>query len=226
MNPELKGVAEHMRELGLGSMQHALRLSLYDGGDNRWWGELSVLHAAHAAEVLIKARIAQEHPLLIFQQVPKPAPGRIDPLSFEELLESGMTLQYSELPQRLWAATGIRIAREDLYGKFGRLRNSIQHFASPKADPRERTLEFIFGVVDPFIGEQWGLYSIDYNDEFGDHYEHILGALIERDLRPRLSPDAARAWAEEFIPDSAPAGYAAWFQEELKSALAKENAAQ
>lgn len=226
MNPELKGVAEHMRELGLGSMQHALRLSLYDGGDNRWWGELSVLHAAHAAEILIKARIAQEHPLLIFQQVPKPAPGRVDPLSFEELLESGMTLQYSELPQRLWAATGSRIAREDLYGKFGRLRNSIQHFASPKADPRERTLEFIFGVVDPFIGEQWDLYAIDYNEEFGDHYEHILGTLIERDLRPRLSPDAARAWAEESIPDSAPAGYAAWFQEELKSALSRENAAQ
>lgn len=224
MNPELKGVAGHMRELGLGSMQHALRLSLYDGGDNGWWGELSVLHAAHAAEILIKARIAQEHPLLIFQQVPKPASGRTDPLSFEELLESGTTLQYSELPQRLWAATGIRVAHEDLYAKFGRLRNSIQHFASPKADPRRRTLEFIFGVVDPFIHEQWGLYAIDYNEEFGDHYEHILGTLIEWDLRPRLSPDAARAWADESIPDGAPDGYAAWFEQELKRARAEEDA--
>ncbi len=224
MNPELRGIAEHMRELGLGSMQHALRLSLYDGGDNPCWGELSVLHAAHAAEILIKARIAEEHPLLIFQQIPKPAPDRIEPLSFEDLLESGTTLQYSELPQRLWAATGLRLAREDVYAKFGRLRNSIQHFASPRSDPRERTLEFIFGVVDPFIGEQWGLYAIDYNEEFGDHYEHIFETLINRDLRPRLSPDAARAWADESIPTSAPAGYAKWFQEELKRALPKEDA--
>ena len=221
MNPELSGVAEHMLGLGLGSMQHALRLSLYSDYDNRWWGELSVLHAAHAAEILIKARIAQEHPLLIFQQIPKPAPGRTDPLSFEDLLESGTTLQYNELPQRLWAATGIRLEKEDLYARFGRLRNSIQHFASPRTDPRDRTLEFIFEVVDPFIGAQWGLYAIDYNEEMGDHYEHIFGTLVTKNLRPRLSPDAARAWTGETVPADAPAGYAKWFQDALKSAGAE-----
>lgn len=143
----------------------------------------------------------------------------MDPLSFEDLLERGTTLQYNELPPRLWATTGIRIAQEDLYSRFGRLRNSIQHFASPKSDPSERTLEFIFGVVDPFIGDQWGLYAIDYNEENGDHYEHVFETLVARNVRPRLSPDAAAAWANESVRGDAPSGYAEWFQGELQRVL-------
>ncbi|MTJ52431.1 hypothetical protein FJR38_07000, partial [Anabaena sp. UHCC 0253] len=32
---------------------------------------MCVVHTAHAAEILLKARIAQEHPLLIFSKLPK-----------------------------------------------------------------------------------------------------------------------------------------------------------
>ena len=37
---------------------------------NDHWPELSVLQAAHAAEFLVKARIAEEHPLLVFERLP------------------------------------------------------------------------------------------------------------------------------------------------------------
>jgi hypothetical protein len=227
VNPELAGVAEHMRELGLGSMQHALRLSLYDGMTNDWWGELSVLHAAHAAEILIKARIAQEHPLLIFEQLPKPSNDRTSALELHDLFEKGRTVQFGDLPERLWATTGVRLPSPDVFASFGRFRNSIQHFGAPDDDSRQRTLDFIFGVVDPFIHAEWDLFALDYNEECGyDHYEHILETLVSRNIRPRISPDAARVWASpEYRPGrNAPPGYATWFEQALKEALPKEAA--
>lgn len=210
MNPELRAVWENIRDLGLGAMQHALRLCFYSYPDNPSWSALSVLHAAHAAELLIKARIAQEHPLLIFESVPKARDGA--GLDFATVARDGRTYEYSALPNRLWAATGIRIPREDDYKEFGHLRNIIQHFATPDEDLSARTGSFIFNVVDPFIGDQWGLFAIDYNEEEGDHFEHIFESLVSRDLRPRLSPHAIESWKNETIPDDAPKGYRDWFK--------------
>jgi hypothetical protein len=64
-------VGEHIRDLGLGALSHANRHAAYAAVKNPKWPELSVLQASHAAELLIKARIEQEHPLLIFEQLPK-----------------------------------------------------------------------------------------------------------------------------------------------------------
>ena len=222
MKPEVRHVAAHMRELGIGSMQHAMRLSLYNGGDNSWWSELSVLQAAHAAEILIKARIASEHPLLIFDQLPRPTPGRRDQLDVADLFEKGRTIQYAELPERLWATTGIHIPHPDIYLRFGRLRNTIQHFAAPNEHLNRQTLEFIANVVNPFIGEQWGLFAIDYNEECGDHYEHIFDSLVDWNVRLRISPRAAHYWKRiGYAPGpDAPRGYASWFRKAMKAALA------
>lgn len=217
LNPELRGVSEHMLKLGLGSLQHALRLAFYRSMENPSWPDLSVLHAAHAAEILLKARIAQEHPLLIFEKIPKTGSGT--QLDFQDLFKRGQTLAYAELPSRLWAATGINLRDEPRYLEFGKIRNSIQHFAPPTSDPSLETLRFVFEVVDPFLGDQWGLFAIDFNEEYGDHYEHILEQLIKNDLRPRLSEDAARAWERESIPADAPTGYAKWFRAERARAL-------
>ena len=209
MTPELRGVWENTRDLGIGAMQHALRLSFYSTPENPRWPALSVLSAAHAAELLIKARIAQEHPLLIFEAVPKSKnDSRLD---FATVASEGRTFQYSDLPDRLWAATGARVPHLDEYKSFGRLRNVIQHFAEPNEDLSCRTSEFIFSVVDPFIGEHWGLFAIDYNEEYGDHYEHMFESLVARNLRPRLSPTARERWKDVQVPKGAPDGYRAWF---------------
>ena len=85
--------------------------------------------AAHGAEIVIKARIAKEHPLLLFNQLPKSAKAE-DTLTVVELFEYGRTIQYNELPEALWASTGIRLSGVQQYQEFGRLRNATVHFAA------------------------------------------------------------------------------------------------
>jgi hypothetical protein len=92
MNPELKGVWEHMRTLATGALAHANRHSCYADPQAPWWQELAVLQAAHAAELMLKARVAQEHPLLIFDQLPKPQPGESALLDIMDLFERGHTI--------------------------------------------------------------------------------------------------------------------------------------
>ena len=220
MQPELRKVGDHMKQLGLGALTHAMRLSLYSDPNNPHWAELSVLHGAHAAEILIKARIAAEHPLLIFAEIPRSTQAASQLLAFQDLVQRGRTIDFQDLPERLWATTGQRLFELEVFKEFGRLRNSIQHFACPIDDPSGKTLEFVFKVVDPFLKENWGLYSIDFNEEFGDHYDHIFETLVHRDLRPSLSPRAAQYWqSPTFRPAAdAPPGYAKWFAEAMRQA--------
>jgi len=225
MNPLLRDVAKNMTDLGLGALTHALRLSLYATPENPSWADLSVLNAAHAAEILIKARLAAEHPLLIFTQIPKSTQVGGTLLDFEDLFARGQTIDFQDLPERLWAATGIRLPCVEIFSNFGRLRNAIQHFAPPTDQSSTRTLEFIFRVLDPFIFQTWGLYAIDFNEECGDHYEHIFDSLVSGNIRPLISPTAAKVWLQlGYHPgDKAPAGYAAWYQKALAEAVTRDN---
>jgi hypothetical protein len=116
---------------------------------------MAVGHAANGAEIIIKARIAQEHPLLLFTSLPKSvnAPDR---LTIKELFEYGRTVQYNELPELLWATTGIRIERVEQYHKFGKLRNAITHFAVPhEEDLHTPTVKFLFEVAEPLVQSFW-----------------------------------------------------------------------
>lgn len=220
MKPDLVDIGDHMKELGLGALTHAMCLSLYSDQNNPHWGDLSVLQAAHAVEILIKARIAVEHPLLIFDQIPRFSQAGGPLLAFEDLLEKGRTVDFQDLPERLWTTTGQSMSESDVYEAFGRLRNAIQHFAPPAVNASARKLEFMFKVVVPFVFEKWGLYAIDFNEEFGDHYDHIFHTFVHWNLRPRRSPAAAEYWqSPSFRPGSdAPAGYAGWFADEMRRA--------
>jgi hypothetical protein len=139
MNPDLKGIWEHIRDLGLGALAHANRHAAYAAMENPRWPELSVLQAAHAAELLIKARIAQEHPLLIFEGLPPSNKAAGSNLDLEDLFSRGKTFQWTDLPERLWAATGLSIPNKSTFDNFGKLRNGIQHFGpGTVADPGAR----------------------------------------------------------------------------------------
>ncbi|SHJ93071.1 hypothetical protein [Paramaledivibacter caminithermalis] len=96
--------------------------------DNSTWYELSVLQAAYAAEILIKARIAEEHPLLIFESFPHSKSINGDQVEIEDLFKNGRTIQWSDLPERLFLTTGIKLPNKKMFDNFGRLRNGIQHF--------------------------------------------------------------------------------------------------
>jgi hypothetical protein len=192
MNPELKNIHEHMIGLGLGALAHANWHANYAATSNPYWHELSVLQAAHAAEILIKARIAQEHPLLIFDQLPRSTQAGTELLGMKDLIERGRTVQYTDLPERLWAATGIRLKNLERFADFGRLRNTVQHFAVPSNRNCSReTLNFIYEVIDPFVNDCWGLYAIDENEDV-EPYTYLVAGLIGRGILFLVSPRAAR----------------------------------
>ncbi|AFZ03158.1 hypothetical protein Cal6303_4249 [Calothrix sp. PCC 6303] len=180
-----------MLALGLGALAHANWHANYMSIENSKWPELSVLQAAHAAEILIKARIAEEHPLLIFEQLPR-SKVTDNFLEMKHLFESARTIQYSELPERLWATTGMKLENLEKYKSFGRLRNSIQHFAPPpEIDFSGETINFIFEVIDPFINTCWSLYAIDYNEDI-DRHIYLIEGLVERGIKFLISPNCVK----------------------------------
>jgi len=192
MDTELKDIPSHMLKLGLGALKHAIWHANYSSEENEMWSELSVIQAAHAAEILIKARIAQEHPLLIFEQIPKSGKVSKDKLGFHDLIENGRTYQYTDLPERLWASTGIKLPNLELYKKFGYLRNAIQHFTNPTDRYLSfEVLEFIFAVVDPFINACWKLYAIDYNEDH-EPYIYLIESLVAKGIPFLVSQDAVK----------------------------------
>lgn len=190
MQEDLKKVYEHMIRLGMGALTHANYHANYHSYENPMWSELAVLQAAHSAEILIKARIAQEHPLLIFDKIPHSSSNSKELLTFEHLLEKGKTILYSDLPERLWATTGIKLKDIKLFENFGMLRNKIQHFSTPhNIDCGTETQKFIFNVIDPFINECWGLYAIDCNED-SEQYKYLIEGLIEREILFLVSPNS------------------------------------
>lgn len=193
MNSELKFISDHMLQLGLGALKHANGHSNYISFENNMWPELSVLQTAHAAEILIKARIAEEHPLLIFEHLPKSSDVTKDSvLEFKHLMEKGRTYQYSELPNRLWATTGIRLQKPERYHQFGLLRNSIQHFVGPEGtDCSLESLKFIYEVIDPFIHECWDLFAIDFNEDH-EPYVYLIAGLLSKGIEFLVSPESAQ----------------------------------
>lgn len=196
MNPELKNISEHIHFLGTGVLSQAQRNSMYTsyGSDSRLdEGVYGALQAAHAAELIIKAAIAEQHPLLIFSSLPKSKKGEDSFLSLSDLFENGKTIQYSELAEKLWAATGYRIENLELFHSFGKLRNCIQHFAIPDADLRTETSKFVYLVIDPILEHFWGEYAVEYVDL--ESYEDDVFEILEaRGLVVRF-PESMRKYA-------------------------------
>jgi hypothetical protein len=197
MHPELKEISQHILDLGIGVLSQAQRNSLYSsyGYDSRIdEGVFGVIQAAHAAELIIKAAIAEQHPLLIFSTLPKSTKVDGSFLSLSDLFENGKTIQYFDLPEKLWASTGYKIEQLDVFHSFGKLRNCIQHFATPDKDIRTQTSQFIYQVIDPILAHFWEGYAIEYVDL--DGYEDDAFELLKaRGVSVRY-PESMQKYAE------------------------------
>lgn len=139
---------------------------------------LAIVHAAHGAEIVLKARIAQEHPLLVFENLPKSA-STAGNLTIIELLDQGRTIRYEDLPETLWATTGYRLSKAKEFLEFRRLRNQIMHFAVPDGELADATLRFCFEVIEPLAQEFWKESLVDYAEAWDDAI-HSDGYLRER----------------------------------------------
>lgn len=201
----IKDVPKSMRRTGMLLFRSAFMEALYG------YTPMCIVHAAHAAEILLKARIAQEHPLLIFSKLPKLNGNSLNP-SLIDLLEKGRTLSYEELPDQLWNTTGIKIKLIDQYREFGKLRNQIIHFSMVSVHQLDiLTLKYSLQLLDPLIEDFWGKSviefikrdpdpTLDYQSLFqtGLLEEMIIskGFSIDQRLRRILGEDSQRAWEE------------------------------
>jgi hypothetical protein len=148
------------------------------------WPLMSVLNAAHAGELFIKAIIAREHPLLIFKDLKELDTNGPDDLSLKTLISRGKTHDFERLPQILWATTGIRLADPDCFNRLRLARNAIQHFCPPgEVDLSGLSLSFIYVVLDPLINARFGIYAIEYHEDDSIGYDHLVGTLLRRELK-------------------------------------------
>jgi hypothetical protein len=165
MHPDTRDVALHMREFGLSLIGRAVVDATFAEMLKPFAHPLAVVHAAHGAEILLKARIAEEHPLLIFRKLPgqRTTEGA---LTIKELFEHGRTLEYDELPEALWACTGYRMPDLDSYLRFGRLRNKIVHFGVPDIEHSAEVLNFCARVIEPIAHDFWQCSALEQAAEW------------------------------------------------------------
>ncbi len=183
---------KRMRDSGLTTLAQASRHAIYLNFEQVSWDESVVLTAAHAAQQLIKAKILQEQPSLIFDSLPEASQ---DTLTTDILFEEVQTIEWNQLPGLLQASAGITLADPKTYNKFGSLRNMIQ-YTTPTSSINTiyETLNFIFRVIDPLIHQCWGLFAVDYSGDY-EPYTYFIPLLVDFRIPFLVSPAAAENFA-------------------------------
>ncbi|MBE5988709.1 hypothetical protein BXY41_12152 [Lacrimispora xylanisolvens] len=199
MSSQLLDISKSMKEIGLAALASANRHAAFHDGSSPLMNELAIIQAAHAAEIIFKSRIAEEHPLLIFDQLPEYKKGICNPLSIERLLDKGRTIDWNKIPTILWATTGITMPDIDRFVSFGKLRNGLQHFGimDKSKNALIETLEFVFKVVDPFINNCWNLYAVDNNENTSSLF---ISSLLLNNIDFLISPSVIQ-YCEEWEKD-------------------------
>ncbi|QQX76853.1 MULTISPECIES: hypothetical protein [Aequorivita] len=170
-------IASQMRDFGLSMVAKGVVNATFSEMGEPYSHAMGLVQVANGFEILIKSKIVEEHPLLVFTKIPKEANLVDGNIKMEDLLEHGQTIMYSELPDRLWATTGYKIESLDLYNKFGRIRNQIIHFAIPQISLANLTLEYTFKIIEKAINTWWDVTILDYAQEYDDV---ILEYIFER----------------------------------------------
>lgn len=162
---------------------------------NEHWGNMSVLNAAHAGELFLKAIIATEHPLLIFQNIFDFDDNSSTEISLERLLQKAKTHDLQHLPKILWAVKGERIPDMESFERIRLMRNAIQHFYHPAgfdnfgAEARDASLKFIYNVVDPLINKHFNFCAIEFHEDRDIGYDYIVGCLLRHELKFSIPSD-------------------------------------
>jgi hypothetical protein len=218
MNEELRGIPDKILNLATAALTQANMHATFMDQGNEHWPLMSILNTAHAGELVLKAIIASEHPLLIFKDLFGLDDNRADELDLNTLLQRGRTHDFEKLPKVLWAVTGIRIPNPGCYERLRSARNAIQHFCPPDIeDLSGLSLEFIYTIVAPLIAERFGLFAIEYHEDHGISYDYLVGRLLRRELRFSVSADFAVTEIDlaEEVADASDT-YKAWFRAALK----------
>jgi len=190
VNEALRGIPDRILDLASGALAQANMHAAFADPGNEHWPQMSILNAAHAGELFLKAIIASEHPLLIFKDLPTLDDKQADELDLQMLLKRGQTHDFAKLPQVLWATAGIRIPNADCYERLRLARNAIQHFREPdEGDLRGLSLEFIYSIIDPLIAKQFELHAIEFHEDHYVGYDYLVGTLLRHQIRFSMPND-------------------------------------
>ena len=163
----------------------SLARATYDAAFNEMYGPhnhaMSVVLGCLGAELLMKSAIAEVHPLIIFNNLAHYTPKKDHTLCIDDLIISGRTVQFSELPNILWAVTDYVIDEIEVFEKYRKLRNTIVHFHVSHDELSSATLNFAYKVMQPMINHFWGdIQLIDfmyiYDTEVAYYIESTLRA--------------------------------------------------
>lgn len=155
-------MADQMRDFGLYMVAKGVINTTFSEYGNPYSHAMGLVQVANGFEILIKSKIVEEHPLLVFAKIPKEGNLKDGNIKFEDLIEHGQTIMYSELPERLWATTGYKIEPIALYNEFGKVRNQIIHFAIPDLSLSDITLTFTFTIIEKAINDWWDTTILEY----------------------------------------------------------------
>ena len=183
MHSDLENIPGRILEVAIGALTQANQHAVYFDPGMEHWGQMPVLNAALAGELFIKTVIAKEHPLLIFKDLFQLDDPVHQELTIEHIIEKGKTYNFEQLPKLLWVTTGERVADLKSFEALRRARNAVQHFCSPAArvDLRRVSLEFLYKNIDPLIHDHFGLYAIEYHEDYVG-YDYVVSSLVNSEL--------------------------------------------
>lgn len=194
MNEELLNIADRLKAHGLTSLAYAQQHILLYENDDPYWHNFAILQTAHAAEIILKAIIAEQHPSLIFRDFPRLTRDFEDKSISFNLFEDRETLDYNQLPDKLWETREYKLKGENLYRRLGKLKNTIPYIlVQEQQNPNQEILTFIYEAIDPLIQDFWGLYAVHYVDlaDDPDSFENTVEYLLKSNIS-FLIPDSNR----------------------------------
>jgi hypothetical protein len=182
MHKELKDIPARILDVAIGSLTQANQHAVYWDPSMDHWTDISILNAATAGELFLKAIIAKEHPLLIFRDLFQLDDPANDDLTVTHIIQKGRTYGFEHLPKLLWVSTGERLPDIASFEKLRKARNAIQHFCSPTdvRDLRRVALDFLYKNIDPLISRHFGLCAIEYHED--EFYDYVVKCVIENEL--------------------------------------------
>lgn len=190
MHAALEAIPSRIFRLAEGALAQANTHAVYADPGRDYWDFISIINAAHAGELFIKAVIAQEHPLLIFRDLFLLDDKYSDDLNLEDLIQRGKTYELNNLPQVLWAATGYRIKEIECFERLRNARNAIQHFCDPTTiNLRSLSLEFIYKIIDPLVARCFDICAIEYHEDDGVSYDYVVMQILSHQLKFTMPKD-------------------------------------
>lgn len=191
MHEELRGIPDRILDVAIGALTQANQHAVYFDPGLEHWHFMSILNAALAGELFLKAIVAKEHPLLIFRDLFQLDDPNNQDLTLKHIIERGRTYGLEHLPKLLWVSCGERLPDMTSFERLRNARNSIQHFCSPleDVDSRRLALDFLYKNIDPLVRRHFGIYCIEYHEDLSVGYDYVVNCLIQHELHFSVPED-------------------------------------